>query len=66
LEELKMRLPINESPTITFTEAILNFEKGEWKKAEILVNQTLSLDSKHTLAKRLKKQIEDQLKNQKD
>lgn len=66
LEELKKRLSSSGFPSIAFTEAILNFEMGEWKKAEFLVNQTLSLDSKHTLAKRLKKQIEDRLKNQKD
>ncbi|MDG1278671.1 MAG: hypothetical protein P8O16_15420 [Algoriphagus sp.] len=66
LKDLKNKLSSNQSPAISFTEAVLNFEKGEWTKAEIFINQTLLMDSKHTLAKRLKKQIEDQLKNQKD
>lgn len=66
LEDLKNSLSATEVPAISFTEAILNFEKGEWSQSEKFVNQTLLMDPKHTLAKRLKKQIEDRLENQKD
>ena len=62
LEDLKTCLSNTEVPAISFTEAILNFEKGDWSQVEKFVNQTLLADPKHTLAKRLKTQIQDQLK----
>jgi tetratricopeptide (TPR) repeat protein len=63
LEDLKNSLSGTKVPAISFTEAILNFEKEDWSQAEKFVDQTLFLDPKHTLAKRLKSQIQDRLKN---
>jgi tetratricopeptide (TPR) repeat protein len=66
LVALKTQLSDSNFPIILFTEANLFFEEGKLIQAEKLVNQTLLMDPKHTLAKRLKKQIQDQMENQKD
>ncbi len=66
LVALKTQLSDANFPIIPFTEANLFFEEGKLIQAEKLVNQTLLADPKHTLAKRLKKQIQDQMENHKD
>lgn len=66
LADLKTQLSDSNSPIISFTAANLLFEEGKFNQAEEIVNQTLLADPKHTLAKRLEKQILDQMKNQKD
>jgi tetratricopeptide (TPR) repeat protein len=65
LSTLKTQLPDSNFPIILFTEANLFFEEGKLIQAEKLVNQALLADPKHTLAKRLKKRISEELKKQK-
>jgi len=62
LNKLKTQLSDSNHPIISFTEAILFFEEGKLIQAEKLVNQALLADPKHTLAKRLKKRIEEKAK----
>jgi tetratricopeptide (TPR) repeat protein len=65
LSTLKTQLPDSNFPIILFIEANLFFEEGKLIQAEKLVNQVLLADPKHTLAKRLKKRISEELKKQK-
>jgi tetratricopeptide (TPR) repeat protein len=60
--QLEKILNDSKLPIISFTYAVVQFEKGEFTEAEKLLNQTLRLDENHTLAKRLKKQVEEKLK----
>lgn len=48
-------------PIISFTYAFINFEKGAYQEAMRLIDRTLLLDNNHTLAQRLKRQIEAKL-----
>ena len=63
LHSLKNQLSDSSFSIIPFTEANLFFEEGKLIQAEKLVKQALLADPKHTLAKRLKKRIEDETKN---
>lgn len=64
LAALKTQLSDSDLPIIYFTEATLYFEEGELVEAEKLIDQTLLADPRHTLAKRLKRRIEYETKNQ--
>lgn len=65
LAALKAQFSDSDLPIIYFTEATLYFEEGELVEAEKLIDRTLFADPKHTLAKRSKKRISEELKKQK-
>lgn len=60
--DLKKKLKNPDLPIIPFTYALIHFEKKEFEAAEKLLTQTLSLDRNHTLAQRLKKQVDEKIK----
>jgi tetratricopeptide (TPR) repeat protein len=49
-------------PILSFTYSLIHFEMGDYAEADKLVSRTLQLDQNHTLAQRLKKQIEEGIK----
>lgn len=49
-------------PILSFTYALIYFEMGDYAEAKKLVEKTLLMDQNHTLAQRLKKQIEERSK----
>lgn len=60
--QLEKMLNDSSLPIIPFTYAFIQFEKGDYAEANKLLDQTLTLDENHTLAQRLKKQVEEKLK----
>jgi tetratricopeptide (TPR) repeat protein len=60
--ELEKILDNSNLPIIPFTYAVIHFEKKEFEAAGKLLNQTLSWDGNHTLALRLKKQVDEKIK----
>lgn len=48
-------------PIIPFTYAFIHFEKGAYQEARNLINRTLELDKNHTLAQRMRSQLEAKL-----
>jgi predicted Zn-dependent protease len=61
--ELERILNNSDLPIIPFTYAFIYFEKEQYESAGKLLDQTLNLDKNHTLAQRLKKRVEEKLKN---
>ena len=60
-QKLEKQLNDPRLPIIPFTYAYIAFEKKEYEIAAMLINKTLNMDSKHVLAQRLQKKIQDQL-----
>jgi hypothetical protein len=54
---LEKRLNDNNLPIIPFTYGYVAYEKGDYEEAEIWIERTLQLDSKHVLAQRLHQKI---------
>lgn len=59
VRKLEKILGNSNLPIIPFTYALIHFEKKQFEAAGKLLTQTLSLDRNHTLAKRLKKQVDE-------
>jgi tetratricopeptide (TPR) repeat protein len=57
VENLKKSLDKAELPIVPFTYAFIFFEKGEYLLAGKFLDQTLALDPNHTLAQRLRMQV---------
>lgn len=57
--ELDNILDNSNLPIIPFTFAFIHFEKEEYEEAEKFLDQTLKLDENHTLAQRMKKQVDE-------
>lgn len=61
--ESERRLNNPKLPIISFTNAFIYFEKGQFESAGKFLDQTLILDKNHTLAQRLKKRLDQKLKD---
>lgn len=59
---LEKRLNDNNLPIIPFTYGYVAYEKGDYEEAEIWIERTLQLDSKHVLAQRLHQKIKEKSK----
>ena len=63
VENLEKSLERPDLPIVSFTYAFVYFEKMEIASAGKSLDQTLILDKNHTLAQRLKKRVEEKLKD---
>ncbi len=59
---LEKRLNDNNLPIIPFTYGYVAYEKGDYEEAEIWIERTLQLESKHVLAQRLHQKIKEKSK----
>lgn len=63
LDELSAMLGLTENPAYYYTKGVVLYDQEKYLAAKIEIEKCLELDSKHTLARRIQKQLEKALDN---